>query len=183
MPSHETTLPHADPALAAGPRRSRFLSRSATLLLSLPLAMGTAGFGTVDTPPPAAAEPSYDGAGPARAAERLNRAPVAVDTEDGVFLSWRLLGDESMDAQFHVFRDGQQITTEPVTDSTNYLDPEGTVDSTYRVAVVKDGQLVWAGEEFSPWEDQRMDVPLGRPEGSTTPGGVEDVDSGNGVKG
>src|SRR5690625_3951773 len=92
MPSHENTLPHADPALAAGPRRSRFLSRSATLLLSLPLAMGTAGFGIVETISPAAAETSSDGAGPARAAERLNRAPVAVDTEDGVFLSWRLLG-------------------------------------------------------------------------------------------
>lgn len=181
MPSHENTLPHADPALAAGPRRSRFLSRSATLLLSLPLAMGTAGFGIVETISPAAAETSSDDAGPARAAERLNRAPVAVDTEDGVFLSWRLLGDESMDAQFHVFRDGQQITTEPVTDSTNYLDPEGTVDSTYRVAVVKDGQLVWAGEEFTPWEDQWMDVPLDKPDGGTTPDGVEYEYSANDV--
>src|SRR5690625_5981873 len=173
MPSHENTLPHADPALAAGPRRSRFLSRSATLLLSLPLAMGTAGSGLVASLSPAAAARSSDGAGPARAAERLKRAPVAVDTEDGVFLSWRLLGDESMDAQFHVFRDGQQITTEPVTDSTNYLDPEGTFDSTYRVAVVKDGQLVWAGEGFTPWEDQRRDGPQATPDGGTSPDGVE----------
>src|SRR5690625_7382401 len=83
MPSHETTLPHADPALAAGPRRSRFLSRSATLLLSLPLAMGTAGFGIVETISPAAAETSSDGAGPARAAERLNRAPRSEERRVG----------------------------------------------------------------------------------------------------
>src|SRR5699024_7345414 len=69
----------------------------------------------------------------------------------------------------------------PVTDSTNYLDPEGTVDSTYRVAVVKDGQLVWAGEEFTPWEDQWMDVPLDKPDGGTTPDGVEYEYSANDV--
>src|SRR5699024_5175083 len=37
----------------------------------------------------------------------------------------------------------------------------------------KDGQLVWAGEEFTPWQDQWTDIPLNKPEGGTTPDGVE----------
>src|SRR5699024_1276253 len=151
MPSHENTLPHADPALAAGPYRSRFLSRSSTLLMSLPLAMGTAGSGSVETISPAAAETSSDDAAPAPAAERLNRAPAPLDAAHGVLHSSRSLGAER------------------------------TVDSTYRVAVVKDGQLVWAGEEFTPWEDQWMDVPLDKPDGGTTPDGVEYEYSANDV--
>ena len=118
-----------------------------------------------------AGEPAQDA--PARAAERLDRAPVGVLTEEGVFLGWRLLGDEEMDTEFHVFRDGEQITDTAITDSTTFLDPDGDAESTYRIAVEKDGQLVWAGEEFTPWQDQWTDIPLNKPEGGTTPDGVE----------
>ena len=29
------------------------------------------------------------------------------------------------------------------------------------------------GEEFTPWQDQWTDIPLNKPEGGTTPDGVE----------
>ena len=72
------------------------------------------------------------GHGPKVQLEYLDRGLVAVPTDQGVFLSWRLLGDEVTGAgpngmvgtDFRVYRDGKPIAT--VTDSTNYLDRHGT---------------------------------------------------------
>ena len=167
--------PNRPPAARPQRRTGRGLLRPAALALALPLALGVTGVTLIEQAPSAfaetAGEPAQDA--PARAAERLDRAPVGVLTEEGVFLGWRLLGDEEMDTEFHVFRDGEQITDTAITDSTNFLDPDGDAESTYRIAVEKDGQLVWAGEEFTPWQDQWTDIPLNKPEGGTTPDGVE----------
>ncbi|WP_189349738.1 rhamnogalacturonan lyase family protein [Zhihengliuella salsuginis] len=70
-----------------------------------------------------------------RQAERIDRSPVAVETEDGVYVGWRLLGDDDAAAGFHVYRDGERITDAPITDSTNVVDPEGTAESIYRVSL------------------------------------------------
>lgn len=183
---HPNTRP--TPASSYGLPRSLWseaVCRPAALLLALPLALGTAGIAMVETAGSAAAE--QPAAAPLqRDAERLDRGAVAAMTDDGVFLSWRLLGDESMDTRFHVFRDGEQITEAPITDSTNYVDPEGTAESEYRLATV--GELVggsadtgtirgrkplWASETFSPWTEQHLDVPLDKPAGGTAPDGVE----------
>ena len=167
--------PDGPPAALPQRRTGRGLLRPAALALALPLALGVTGVTLIEQAPSAfaetAGEPAQDA--PARAAERLDRAPVGVLTEEGVFLGWRLLGDEEMDTEFHVFRDGEQITDTAITDSTTFLDPDGDAESTYRIAVEKDGQLVWAGEEFTPWQDQWTDIPLNKPEGGTTPDGVE----------
>ena len=151
------------------------LRRPAAFLLAVPLALGLAGVGLVETASPASAERPA-AATPKRDAERLDRGPVAAVTDDGVFLSWRLLGDESLDTQFVIFRDGERITPEPITDSTNYQDPDGTAESTYRIAQVGGNagsghgshtphgkNLMWASEEFTPWADQHLDVPLDKP--------------------
>ena len=167
--------PNRPPAARPQRRTGRGLLRPAALALALPLALGVTGVTLIEQAPSAfaetAGEPAQDA--PARAAERLDRAPVGVLTEEGVFLGWRLLGDEETDTEFHVFRDGEQITDTAITDSTTFLDPDGDAESTYRIAVEKDGQLVWAGEEFTPWQDQWTDIPLNKPEGGTTPDGVE----------
>ncbi|GLJ61016.1 hypothetical protein GCM10017576_11450 [Microbacterium barkeri] len=116
-----------------------------------------------------ASEPSEPVTTPAvttldRAAERLDRAPVAVAQEQGVYVGWRLLGDDAQDAAFHVYRDGERITEEPIVDTTNYLDAAGSADSTYRIAIVEDGVSFWATEEFRPWKDgQSLDIPLNKP--------------------
>jgi hypothetical protein len=46
---------------------------------------------------------------PARQAEFLDRGLVAVKTDGGVFLSWRLLGSESYDAGFNLYRDHPEL--------------------------------------------------------------------------
>ena len=61
---------------------------------------------------------------------RQNRRLVAASAgERKVFLSWNLLEDDPAGVGFHVYRTqyrhaaGERITTEPITDSTNFIDP------------------------------------------------------------
>ncbi|GAB3183118.1 rhamnogalacturonan exolyase [Nesterenkonia halophila] len=109
----------------------------------------------------------------ARQAERIDRAPVAAATGDGVHVGWRLLGDDPQDLAFHVYRDGERITEEPLTEATSLQDPDGAAGATYRVSTVVDGVERWATEEFSTWGGQTRDIPLQKPEGGTTPDGVD----------
>ncbi|GAB3429397.1 hypothetical protein GCM10027436_01270 [Actinophytocola sediminis] len=120
-----------------------------------------------------AAPPDHGRHGPQL--EHLDRGLVAATTEDGVFLSWRLLGDEvtghtatgMAGVDFHVHRDGRRIAT--VTDSTNYLDRDGSPAATYRVTAT--GGDHRAGAEVSPWSAGYHDLPLRRPDGGVTPAG------------
>lgn len=106
-----------------------------------------------------------------RQAERLDRSPVAVVVDDGVYLGWRLLGDDPADLGFHVYRDGQRITDEPITDTTNLLDLHGTADSQYRISAELDVER-WVTEGFGPWQQQYLDLPIDRPAGGVGPDGV-----------
>lgn len=111
--------------------------------------------------------------------EELDRGLVAVDTDDGVFLSWRLLGDEvtghtetGMDGpDFRVYRDGEDIAT--VSDSTNFLDEDAGSDAEYSVAALVDGKEQEKSDPVAPWADGYYDLPLQKPEGGVTPAGEE----------
>ncbi|WP_345710969.1 PxKF domain-containing protein [Kineococcus glutinatus] len=106
-----------------------------------------------------------------RQAERLDRAPVAVAGTTGVYVGWRLLGQDPQDLPFHVYRDGRRITAQPLTGATNLQDAGGSAASTYRISTVVGGVERWATEEFGVWDQQTLDVPLQRPAGGTTPSG------------
>lgn len=106
-----------------------------------------------------------------RQAERLDRSPVAVAVEDGVYVGWRVLGLDPDTIAFHVYRDGTRVTEEPVTGSSNWVDAGGTTGSRYRVATVVDGIERWAGAEFGVWDSQTLDVPLDKPADGTTKDG------------
>ncbi|WP_190394789.1 rhamnogalacturonan lyase [Nocardiopsis deserti] len=112
--------------------------------------------------------------------ERLDRGLVAVDTPEGVFLSWRLLASEVgghtdsglRGPQFRVYRDGRVVGM--VRDSTNFLDGEGGADSEYRVVPVPRGRPGVGPEgEAAVWAEGHHDLPLQPPEGGTTPAGEE----------
>lgn len=77
-----------------------------------------------------------------RRMEQIDRGLIAVRTYadtrgqavNGVYLSWRLLGTESLENQaFDIYRDGKKIKTTGVHDATNYVDTAGTVNNTYKV--------------------------------------------------
>lgn len=104
-----------------------------------------------------------------RQMEGLDRGLVAIQTEDGVFVSWRLLGTDPTSISFHLYRDGVRITNTPITSSTNYLDENGQLDSIYSVAVVLDGVEYAAHDEAAVWSEQYIDIPLNKPEDGATP--------------
>ena len=106
-----------------------------------------------------------------RQAENLGRAPVAVKTDEGVYIGWRLLGLDPQNLGFHVYRDGARVTSTPITGSTNVLDPAGTTDSTYRIATVVGGVQKWVTPSFSVWDDQTFDVALDKPADAYTKDG------------
>jgi rhamnogalacturonan endolyase len=87
--------------------------------------------GCLFAPPLGAAEP--------RPVEYLDRGLVALEQQGGVFLSWRMLGTDSRDVAFHLYRNGIQVTASPLAESTNYFDANGKTEDRYAVAVVADG--------------------------------------------
>ncbi len=109
--------------------------------------------------------------------EALDRGLVAVPTSEGIHLSWRLLGTEvtgstesGMEgADFAVYRGNQQLAV--VTDSTNFLDPDGDARSRYRVAPVVDGKEGKKSSWVQPWAEEHGEIPLLRPADGVTPAG------------
>ncbi len=106
-----------------------------------------------------------------RQMERLDRGLVAVKVEDGVFLSWRWLGTEPKEIAFHVYRDGERLTDQPITTSTNYLDPGGGLDSLYCVRAVIDGNEEATCGQALVWETPYLTVPLQKPVDGQNPDG------------
>lgn len=105
--------------------------------------------------------------GKARQTEKLNRGLIAVKVNKGVYLGWRLFGDEEEDTSFSLYRDGRRIAANILT-STNYLDSEGTQDSQYEIRAVRKG-IEEPGETASVWNDPYLSIPLQKPTGGITP--------------
>lgn len=109
--------------------------------------------------------------------EKLNRGLVAIKAKTGIFVSWRLFVTEVdgfaktglTGANFNVYRDGKKIAT--VTDSTNYLDKEGTDSSKYAVSAVIGNTEGEKCPEVSVCEKGYFEIPMKKPEGGVTPAG------------
>ncbi len=114
---------------------------------------------------------------------------VAIQTAGGIFLSWRMLLDEvsgycgtgMTGTDYAVYRGTERIAV--VTDSTNYLDRDGTAADRYRVVPVRDGKAEQPGgnaggaagesgdDSVGVWPHPYWDIPLQKPEGGVTPAG------------
>jgi hypothetical protein len=129
-----------------------------------------------DALPATAAPDAGPGPGGARL-EQLDRGLVAATTSDGVFLSWRLLATEVTGhtttglagADFRIYRDGRPVTV--VTDSTNWLDRDGTSTSRYQVATIVRGREAHRSRAVTPWAAGHRDLPLRKPADGVTPAG------------
>lgn len=97
--------------------------------------------------------------GAQRVMENLDRGLVAVKKGSGVYLSWRLLGQEWYDVNYNVYRDGTRLNAEPLTTS-NYYDASGTTSASYTVRAVVRGEEQEACEAVTPWTAQYLDVPM-----------------------
>lgn len=75
-----------------------------------------------------------------RQMEKLSRGLAVSNVGTGVLLSWRLLGTESPDTEFNLYRDGKKIASMGKTEGTNYLDKEGKITSNYTVTALVNGK-------------------------------------------
>lgn len=108
-----------------------------------------------------------------RPMEYLTRGLVAMKIEEGVFLSWRFLGNEPDDIVFNVYRDGEFLAA--VSARSNYTDALGTVESVYEVSAVTDGvegvrqgttvpMFAATGTDATTSTGAHFDIPLKRPD-------------------
>lgn len=67
--------------------------------------------------------------------ENLDRGTVAVQVENGVFISWRILGTEWNGTTYNIYRDGQKLNDHPLNVS-NFTDPQGSSNSNYTVTAI-----------------------------------------------
>jgi hypothetical protein len=107
-----------------------------------------------------------------RQMEKLNRGLVAVKIEKGVYTAWRLFGTDPEQISFNLYRDGKKVNLEPVATSTNFLDQDGKIDSTYYVRPILNGIEQEPSETVKVWENNFLSVPINKPEEGTTPDGV-----------
>lgn len=98
-----------------------------------------------------------------RKMEALDRAPVAVKTEEGNYISWRMLGLDPESIGFNLYRGEEKLNDSLLTESTNYLDSTGTDDAKYKITTVINGIEKPASEEFSVWQKQYLSIPLQKP--------------------
>ncbi len=106
-----------------------------------------------------------------RKMETLGRAPVAMMTENGVFLSWRLNAYEyEKGIDFIVERNGDRIS-EVITDSTNYLDKDGKPEDEYTIKAVSGGKVEKTGVNVKVTNAPYLSIPLDKPADITLPDG------------
>ncbi|MCD5340683.1 rhamnogalacturonan lyase [Arthrobacter sp. AK04] len=99
-----------------------------------------------------------------RQVENLDRAPVAVLTDQGVTLGWRMLGLDQDSVGFHVIRDGVQLTEEPIRNTTTYVDASGTAASTYVIKTAGNGNgQDKLSAEFTPLAQDYLPIKLDKP--------------------
>lgn len=101
-----------------------------------------------------------------RKMESLDRSVIAIKKSNGVFISWRITGNELRNVSYNIYRDGHKITSSPITDSSNYTDSEGVESSTYTVTAIFDGSESAPSKTATVWAQQYLDIPVQSVNGS-----------------
>jgi hypothetical protein len=108
-----------------------------------------------------------------RRMENLDRGLVAVQTGNGVFLSWRVFGTDPKSVAFNIYRNGTKINSSPITGATNMVDNGGSANATYSVRPVVGGVEQTVGGTASVWGSQIRTITLSnRPSTSHTPNDI-----------
>ncbi len=108
-------------------------------------------------------------AGPASAGrqmERIERGLVAVSTEDGVFLSWRWLGDEPEETTFDLYRGtgagAVRLNEAPIAAATSFVDStaDRTGGESYFVRAVVGGRAGPPSRRVEAWPRDYLEIPI-----------------------
>ncbi len=105
--------------------------------------------------------------GPPRQMEFMNRGLAALShSDDGVFLSWRWLGNESDKTAFNVYRTENgasvKLNDAPIIDRTNFIVPaeQASVHPTFFVRALVDGQEQKPSKPVQAWRNDYFEIPI-----------------------
>ncbi len=108
-----------------------------------------------------------------RKMEKLDRGLVAVQTNGGVFLSWRVFGTDPKAVAFNIYRNGTKINASPITGATNMVDASGSANSSYTVRPVIGGAEQADGGTATVWASQVRTITLSnRPSSNHVPNDI-----------
>lgn len=94
-----------------------------------------------------------------RVTDKLDRGLIAMKVETGVFLSWRLAGEEYYGTEFNVYRDGTKLNDTPLAISC-FTDKGGTVSARYTVRAVVNGEEQEPCKAVAPWNNSYKEIKL-----------------------
>jgi len=94
-----------------------------------------------------------------RVTDKLDRGLIAMKVSGGVYVSWRILGEEYYDVTYNVYRDGVKVNDTPLSVS-NYTDKSGSTTNTYTVAAVVNGQEQAQSNAVKPWTSSYKEIRL-----------------------
>ncbi len=89
----------------------------------------------------------------------VDRGLVAVKVSNGVFVSWRVFGEEYYGVTYNLYRNGQKVNQTPLSVS-NFTDASGSTSNTYTVAPVVDGVEQAQCAAVKVWSQQYIDIPM-----------------------
>ena len=99
------------------------------------------------------------GASAQRRTDHLDRGLVAVQTAQGVYCSWRIMGEEYYDVAYNLYRDGVKVNEEPLQVS-NFTDKGGAPASQYTVKAVVKGTEQEACPAAKVWAEKYLEVKM-----------------------
>ncbi len=86
-----------------------------------------------------------------RPMEYLDRSVVPLEIQNGVFLTWRMLGTDPANVAFNLYRNGEKINDLPIDGATNYTDASGIATDKYAVEVLVGDASQGTSKEFQVW--------------------------------
>lgn len=95
--------------------------------------------------------------------EYLDRGISAINTGNGMLVSWRYLANDDDNAVYKLYLDGSLVYTSEAGQSTCYLDTQGSASSKYRVDTISGGKLVGSEECKLISDNSYFDLPLDPP--------------------
>lgn len=94
-----------------------------------------------------------------RFTDTVDRGLVAVKVSNGVFVSWRVFGEEYYGVTYNLYRNGTKVNQKPLSVS-NFTDASGSTSSSYTVAPVIDGVEQEKCAAVKVWAQQYIDIPM-----------------------
>ncbi|MCQ2416942.1 MAG: dockerin type I domain-containing protein [Oscillospiraceae bacterium] len=105
-------------------------------------------------------------------AENLDRGIVAVNTGNGMMVSWRFLANDNDKSEFRLYRNDTLIYTSKPEMATSFLDKGGNASSKYRVDTYVGDKKTSSDTCTMISGNGYFDIPMNIPAGGTSPDGV-----------